>query len=141
MPGLVADATRVWELNLYWPLHAQCGVWDPKGKGVDITPPPALSPQTTSTGDTSRADETHSLRRVGVFASAIHLRSGDRHHARQEPHYLIRSSRAYTEEAPPSSLLGRRLLFHPSAPPPSSRSPPSPFTSRIARYPTSKALP
>nr|VWO96726.1 Putative type III effector protein [Ganoderma boninense] len=36
MPGLVADATRVWELNLYWPLHAQCGVWDPKGKGVDV---------------------------------------------------------------------------------------------------------
>ncbi|RDX51007.1 hypothetical protein K466DRAFT_593595 [Polyporus arcularius HHB13444] len=36
MPGLVADATRIWELNLYWPLHAQCGVWDPKGKGVDV---------------------------------------------------------------------------------------------------------
>ena len=36
MPGLVADATRIWELNLYWPLHAQCGIWDPKGKGVDV---------------------------------------------------------------------------------------------------------
>ncbi|KAI1788793.1 hypothetical protein LXA43DRAFT_1024014, partial [Ganoderma leucocontextum] len=36
MPGLVADATRIWELNLYWPLHAQCCVWDPKGKGVDV---------------------------------------------------------------------------------------------------------
>ena len=36
MPGLVSDATRIWELNLYWPLHAQCGVWDPKGKGVDV---------------------------------------------------------------------------------------------------------
>ncbi|KAH9898273.1 hypothetical protein C8Q73DRAFT_788469 [Cubamyces lactineus] len=36
MPGLVADATRIWEVNLYWPLHAQCGVWDPKGKGVDV---------------------------------------------------------------------------------------------------------
>lgn len=36
MPGLVADATRIWELNLYWPMHAQCGVWDPKGKGVDV---------------------------------------------------------------------------------------------------------
>lgn len=36
MPGLVADATRIWEANLYWPLHAQCGVWDPKGKGVDV---------------------------------------------------------------------------------------------------------
>ncbi|KAH9930188.1 hypothetical protein B0H21DRAFT_826144 [Amylocystis lapponica] len=36
MPGLVSDATRIWELNIQWPLHAQCGVWDSKGKGVDI---------------------------------------------------------------------------------------------------------
>lgn len=36
MPGLVSDATRIWEVNIYWTLHSQCGVWDPKGKGVDI---------------------------------------------------------------------------------------------------------
>ena len=36
MPGLISDATRIWETNIYWPLYAQCGIWDPKGKGVDI---------------------------------------------------------------------------------------------------------
>ncbi|TCD71915.1 hypothetical protein EIP91_000047 [Steccherinum ochraceum] len=36
-PGaVVSDATRIWELNVHWPLHAQCGIWDPRGKGVDI---------------------------------------------------------------------------------------------------------
>ncbi len=36
MPGLVSDATRVWELNVHWALGSQCGVWDPKFRGVDI---------------------------------------------------------------------------------------------------------
>lgn len=36
MPGLVSDATRIWELNVYWPQGSQCGVWDAKSKGVDI---------------------------------------------------------------------------------------------------------
>lgn len=36
MPGLVSDATRVWEANVYWPMNAQCAVWDVKGKGVDV---------------------------------------------------------------------------------------------------------
>ena len=36
MPGLVNDVTRIWELNLYWPVNSQCGIWDPRGKGVDI---------------------------------------------------------------------------------------------------------
>lgn len=36
MPGLVSDATRVWEVNVYWPMNAQCAVWDVKGKGVDV---------------------------------------------------------------------------------------------------------
>ena len=36
MPGLVSDATRIWELNIYWPVGSQCGVWDPKSRGVDI---------------------------------------------------------------------------------------------------------
>ncbi|KAI0792444.1 hypothetical protein C8Q75DRAFT_889980 [Abortiporus biennis] len=36
MPGLVSDATRIWELNIHWPMNAQCGVWDARGKGVDI---------------------------------------------------------------------------------------------------------
>ncbi|KAK7695826.1 hypothetical protein QCA50_000464 [Cerrena zonata] len=36
MPGLVSDATRIWELNVYWPVGSQCGVWDIKGKKVDV---------------------------------------------------------------------------------------------------------
>ncbi|CAL1699447.1 unnamed protein product [Somion occarium] len=36
MPGLVSDATRIWELNVQWAVNAQCGVWDPRRKGVDI---------------------------------------------------------------------------------------------------------
>ncbi|KAJ3552657.1 hypothetical protein NM688_g4037 [Phlebia brevispora] len=36
MPGLVSDVTRIWELNIHWPVNAQCAVWDPKLKGVDI---------------------------------------------------------------------------------------------------------
>ena len=36
MPGLVSDATRIWELNVYWLLGSQCGVWDSKTKGVDV---------------------------------------------------------------------------------------------------------
>ena len=36
MPGLVSDATRIWEINIYWPVGSQCAVWDPKSKGVDI---------------------------------------------------------------------------------------------------------
>lgn len=36
MPGLVSDATRVWELNVFWALHSQCGVWDPKSKRVEV---------------------------------------------------------------------------------------------------------
>lgn len=36
MPAVVSNATRIWEIGIYWPLQAQCGVWDPKGKAVDI---------------------------------------------------------------------------------------------------------
>ncbi|PPQ66814.1 hypothetical protein CVT26_009660 [Gymnopilus dilepis] len=37
MPGaVVGNATRIWELNVHWALHSQCGIWDPKGRGVDI---------------------------------------------------------------------------------------------------------
>ena len=36
MPGLVSDATRIWEVNVYWPQSAQCGVWDPKGRRVEV---------------------------------------------------------------------------------------------------------
>jgi hypothetical protein len=34
--AVISNATRIWELNVSWPLFAQCGVWDPKGRGVDI---------------------------------------------------------------------------------------------------------
>jgi len=36
MPAVVSNATRIWELNIHWDLFSQCGVWDPKGRGVDI---------------------------------------------------------------------------------------------------------
>ena len=36
MPAVVSNATRIWELNIHWALFSQCGVWDPKGRGVDI---------------------------------------------------------------------------------------------------------
>lgn len=36
MPAVVSNATRIWETEIYWDLYAQCGIWDPKGKGVDI---------------------------------------------------------------------------------------------------------
>jgi hypothetical protein len=32
----IANATRVWEINVHWPMYSQCGVWDPRGRGVDI---------------------------------------------------------------------------------------------------------
>ena len=50
MPGLVSDATRAWEVNVYWPMNAQCAVWDVKGTGVDVwecirpRKPPSPSP-------------------------------------------------------------------------------------------------
>jgi len=36
MPAVVSNATRIWEVNIHWDLYAQCGIWDQKGKGVDI---------------------------------------------------------------------------------------------------------
>ncbi|TFK38088.1 hypothetical protein BDQ12DRAFT_666313 [Crucibulum laeve] len=37
MPGaVISNATRIWELNVHWALYSQCGVWDPRGRGVDI---------------------------------------------------------------------------------------------------------
>lgn len=36
MPAVVNNATRIWEVNIHWDLYAQCGIWDQKGKGVDI---------------------------------------------------------------------------------------------------------
>ncbi|KAG1736148.1 uncharacterized protein EDB91DRAFT_1204316 [Suillus paluster] len=39
MPGTtpyIGNATRIWEINVHWSLYSQCGIWDPKGRGVDI---------------------------------------------------------------------------------------------------------
>ncbi|KAF8635450.1 hypothetical protein AX15_000428 [Amanita polypyramis BW_CC] len=36
MPAVVSNFTRIWEPHVYWKLHSQCGIWDTKGKGVDI---------------------------------------------------------------------------------------------------------
>lgn len=33
---VISDATRVWDINVQWTLYSQCGVWNPRGKGVDI---------------------------------------------------------------------------------------------------------
>ncbi|KAJ3716788.1 hypothetical protein DFJ43DRAFT_1159960 [Lentinula guzmanii] len=30
----VGDVTRIWEINIHWPMYSQCSVWD--GKGVEI---------------------------------------------------------------------------------------------------------
>ncbi|KAJ8083017.1 hypothetical protein PM082_008878 [Marasmius tenuissimus] len=32
----ISNATRIWELSIHWPVYSQCGVWDPRSKGVDI---------------------------------------------------------------------------------------------------------
>lgn len=34
--AVVSNATRVWELNVHWTIYSQCGVWNAKGRGVDI---------------------------------------------------------------------------------------------------------
>lgn len=37
MPGtVISNATQIWEVGVRWSMYNQCGVWDPKGKGVDI---------------------------------------------------------------------------------------------------------
>lgn len=33
---VIGNSTRIWELNLHWPLYSQCGVWDVRGRGVDV---------------------------------------------------------------------------------------------------------
>ena len=33
---VIANATRVWELNVHWAMYSQCGVWVSRGRGVDI---------------------------------------------------------------------------------------------------------
>ncbi|KIP05791.1 hypothetical protein PHLGIDRAFT_73645 [Phlebiopsis gigantea 11061_1 CR5-6] len=48
MPALVSAATRIWELNTYWPVGSQCGVWDAKIRGVDIWE--CIRPHTASHG-------------------------------------------------------------------------------------------
>ncbi|OCH89640.1 hypothetical protein OBBRIDRAFT_693559, partial [Obba rivulosa] len=32
----VGDATRIWEVNIHWPLAAQCCTWDQKSMRADI---------------------------------------------------------------------------------------------------------
>lgn len=34
--AVISNATRIWELNVHWTVFSQCGIWDPKGRGVDI---------------------------------------------------------------------------------------------------------
>ncbi|KAF9530146.1 hypothetical protein CPB83DRAFT_763714 [Crepidotus variabilis] len=33
---VIANSTRIWELNVHWTLYSQCGVWDPRGRKVDV---------------------------------------------------------------------------------------------------------
>lgn len=33
---VIGNSTRIWELNLYWPMYSQCGIWDVRGRGVDV---------------------------------------------------------------------------------------------------------
>jgi hypothetical protein len=32
----IGTATRIWELNTYWIIYSQCGVWDPLRRCVDV---------------------------------------------------------------------------------------------------------
>ncbi|KAF8348629.1 hypothetical protein F5887DRAFT_880046 [Amanita rubescens] len=36
MPTAVSNFTRIWEPNVHWKAKSQCGIWDIRGKGVDI---------------------------------------------------------------------------------------------------------
>jgi hypothetical protein len=37
MPAtIISNATRIWELNVHWSAYSQCGIWNAKGRGVDI---------------------------------------------------------------------------------------------------------
>ncbi|EDR07969.1 uncharacterized protein LACBIDRAFT_297510 [Laccaria bicolor S238N-H82] len=34
--AVIGHSTKIWELNVHWPLYSQCAVWDPRRRGVDI---------------------------------------------------------------------------------------------------------
>jgi hypothetical protein len=36
MPGIVSDATKIWEENQTWARNAQCATWDPSGRRVEV---------------------------------------------------------------------------------------------------------
>jgi hypothetical protein len=36
MPGIVSDATKIWEENQSWAQNAQCATWDPSGRRVEV---------------------------------------------------------------------------------------------------------
>jgi hypothetical protein len=36
MPGIVSDATKIWDENQAWACSAQCATWDPSGRRVDV---------------------------------------------------------------------------------------------------------
>ncbi|KAH7887055.1 hypothetical protein F5I97DRAFT_1099436 [Phlebopus sp. FC_14] len=37
MPAaVISNATRIWDIDVHWSLYSQCGIWDPKRRGVDI---------------------------------------------------------------------------------------------------------
>jgi hypothetical protein len=33
---VIENSTRIWDLNIHWPLYSQCAVWDPVMKGVFV---------------------------------------------------------------------------------------------------------
>ncbi|KAI0639538.1 hypothetical protein C8Q77DRAFT_1205021 [Trametes polyzona] len=96
MPGLIADATRIWEVNLYWPLHAQCGVWDPKGKGVDVWE--CIRPHQSTPG----TQPLLAIRRAQMIVLSASMRP---------LHHLLRSSISR-----PATRHRQRFIRHPPSP-------------------------
>ena len=33
---VIGNSTRIWEVYLHWPMYSQCGIWDVRGRGVDV---------------------------------------------------------------------------------------------------------
>ena len=104
-------------------------------------PSSPFSPRTTSTGDMSRVDE---LYRTSTCRVSSHLRftpgRGNDLMLAGSPTCLVRSSRAYIEEAHPSSLT-RAPVALPFERSPTTVAPHRRRSPRGARYPTSKVLP
>lgn len=95
MPSAVSNATRIWEVNIHWDLYSQCGIWDQKGKGVDIW-------------ECIRARQSQRI--ICPFLSnphrfAFHCRSFYRYHSATKP-YLLEIRDSTVDLGPPARSQG-----------------------------------